>query len=53
MFREELLRKIPSNYDLVFHEHYTLPFLKRTVKKDYGVEIKDNTHLKIILEKSF
>lgn len=48
--REELLSSIPDEYEIEFHEHFILPFLKNTVKKDFGIFIKDNTHLKLILK---
>ena len=50
--REDLLAKIPLSYDVVFHEHYTLPYLLQTVKKDTGIEIKDPTHMKLILKRT-
>jgi hypothetical protein len=50
--REALLAKIPENYDVIFHEHYVLPYIFQSVKDDVGIEIKDPTHLKLILRKS-
>lgn len=50
--REELLRTITDKYDITFHEHFVLPFLKKKVKEDFGIILKDNTHLKLILEKT-
>ncbi len=49
--REQFLSMLPDNYEISFHEHYILPFLFNQVKKDFGVEIKDNTHLKLILKR--
>ena len=49
--REALLAKIPENYDVIFHEHYVLPYIFQSVKDDVGIEIKDPTHLKLILRK--
>lgn len=49
--REVLLAKIPEEYDVIFHEHYVLPYIFQSVKKDFGIEIKDPTHLKLILKK--
>jgi hypothetical protein len=49
--REDLLAKIPLNYDVLFHEHYVLPYVWQTVKDDTGIEIKDPTHLKLILSR--
>jgi hypothetical protein len=50
--REDLLAKIPMEYDVVFHEHYVLPYLLQTVKDDTGIELKDPTHLKLILRRN-
>jgi hypothetical protein len=50
--REALLGKIGMEYDIVFHEHYVLPYLLQTVRDDLGIEIKDPTHLKLILRKT-
>jgi hypothetical protein len=47
---EYLLSLIPDNYEIVFYEHYSLPFLKEQVNKDFGINIKDNTHIKMILK---
>jgi len=49
--REALLAKIPMEYDIIFHEHYVLPYLLQTVRDDVGIEIKDPTHLKLILRR--
>lgn len=48
---ENLLSRIPDNYEVVFHEHYILPFLKQQVRKDFKVDLKDNTHIKMILRR--
>lgn len=50
LFREDLLSMIPPKYRVIYHEHYVLPYLRRTVRNDFGIELKDPTHLKIILE---
>jgi hypothetical protein len=50
--REELLAKVPGEYDVLFHEHYVLPYIWTTVKTDMGIELKDPTHLKLILVKN-
>lgn len=50
--REELLSKVPAEYDVLFHEHYVLPYIWTTVKADVGIELKDPTHLKMILMKN-
>jgi len=50
LYREKLLSMIPDNYSILYHEHFTLPYIKESVKEDLGIEIKDNTHLKLILK---
>jgi hypothetical protein len=50
--RENLLAKIPKEYDVIFHEHYILPYILQTVKDDTGIEIKDPTHIKLILKRN-
>ena len=50
--REDLLAKIPAEYDVVFHEHYVLPYILQTVQDDVGIELKDPTHLKLILRRN-
>lgn len=50
--RESLLSKIPDSYDITFHEHFVLPHLYQTVKSEIGIEIKDPTHLKLILKRN-
>lgn len=49
--REDLLSKIPMGYDVIFHEHYVLPYILQTVRDEVGIELKDPTHLKLILRK--
>lgn len=46
---EQFLYRIPNHYEVVYFEHYTLPFLKEQVFKDFGVQLRDPTHGKILL----
>lgn len=50
--REELLSSIPDEYSIEFHEHFVLPYIKSVVRKDFNIDIKDNTHLKLILKRT-
>ncbi len=52
LYREDLLSMIPKEYNVMYHEHFVLPFIKRTVKDEVGIDMKDPTHLKLILEKT-
>lgn len=48
---EEFLKKIPKNYKVIYLHHYTLPFLREQIEKDFGFILEDFTHAKILLEK--
>ena len=49
---EELMSKIPSDkYNISYYEHYVLPYTKNRIMKEEGIELKDNTHIKMILER--
>ena len=48
---EELKAIVPDDYRVTFFEHFTLPYTAWQIRKDFGIELKDPTHLKIILEK--
>lgn len=43
--------RIPTNYEVVIYERYALPFTVDRVKRDFDVELSDNTHVKILLRK--
>ncbi len=47
---EEMLARFPKEYVPTFVEHYTLPFLREQVMKDFGIQLQDRTHLKLILK---
>ena len=52
IYLEELLEKIPIKYELMYLDHYILPFTKKKVKEDMDIDIVDNTHCKIILKRT-
>ncbi len=47
---EELKRLIPDNYEIIYENHYALKWTKNKAYEDFGYEIKDNTHIKLILK---
>ena len=51
LLTEEILLKIPSSYRVKYYDHYTLPFLKDQVMKDFGIELNTKTHYKLLLER--
>lgn len=48
---EEFLGKLPKNYEIIYIEHYTLPFLREKIFEDFGFTIGDATHAKILLKR--
>lgn len=48
---EELLQLIPDAYEPEFVDHFILPFARQQARKELGVDIVDNTHVKLILQK--
>lgn len=48
---EALLEKIPDDYEIVYKEHYVLPYIKQQIKKDCGINLNEATHFKILLKK--
>jgi len=48
---EEFVSSIPNGYFPVFKEHFTLPFLRRKVREDFGIDLTDRTHVKLVLER--
>lgn len=49
---EEMLSKIPTNtYSFEYQDHYILPFIARSVKAEFGITLKEKTHIKLILKK--
>lgn len=40
-----------TDYYTIYEKQYTLPFLKEQVKKDFGIDLIDNTHINLILKR--
>lgn len=51
VFREELMKRIPSSYRLVYKDVFTLPYTSWQIRKDFGFELTEHTHIKLILER--
>jgi len=48
---EQLIAELPNNYRIIYQEHYTPDYLVENIKKDFGFELTEKTHLKIIIER--
>lgn len=47
---EDLMREIPNNYSILFDNHYVLPYIRKHIRQDFGIDLQDPTHYKLILE---
>jgi len=44
-------KRIPNNWNIIFEEHYLYDFIKQQVKKDFDIDLKEKTHLKMIIKR--
>lgn len=47
---ETLKKKIPNEYKISYEDSFILPYLKRTIKEDFDIEINHSTHTKMVLK---
>ena len=50
---EDFMQMIPRQYRPIYFEHFTLPYTRACVERDFGIQLQDNTHLKLILENPY
>ena len=48
---EQLLAMIPEDYEILYQEHYVLPYVRQSIQHDSGIILKDPTHFKLLLRK--
>tara|TARA_R110000772_G_scaffold95789_1_gene194127 strand:- start:1774 stop:2598 length:825 start_codon:yes stop_codon:yes gene_type:complete len=48
---ETVKTKIPSNYKIVYEDHFVLPFIQNKVIEDFNIKIKYPSHSKFIIQK--
>lgn len=48
---QEFLSKIPTEYTVDYYNEFLLPYTKQKVLEDFGIVLKDTTHVKLILRK--
>lgn len=52
LYVSEFLDLIPiAEYEILYQDIYTLPYLKQQVKSDFDVDLVDTTHIKILLKR--
>lgn len=47
---KELLDFFPK-FDVLYHKHYTLPYIYQIVKEDFGIELLKETHINVIFKR--
>lgn len=47
---EDLFSKIPEEYEIVYFNHFILPFNREKIRDDFDIELKENTHIKMLLK---
>ena len=50
IYVEDFLKCFEEQYNIAYLERFKVPFLEKCWKEDFDIEIKDNTHIKIIFE---
>lgn len=48
---EQLLKMIPEEYEITYMDHFTLAYTAWQIKKDFNIDLKTPTHIKIILKR--
>ena len=48
---EELFNLIPDTYEYVYYRPYILEWTRDKVKEDFGIQLTDPTHIKLILKR--
>ena len=48
---DAIINNLSSNYSVMYRKDYILPFLYDTVKKDFGIELKNTTHTQLIFKR--
>lgn len=49
---ETLKKKIPNNWKIIYENHYTYEYIKNQIKQDFDIDLKEKTHLQMIIENS-
>lgn len=50
VYYDSVIKGLADKYEVMYENRFTLPFLHDKVMKDFGIDIKDATHIKLILK---
>lgn len=48
---EQMLDMIPDHYEIIYQEHYVMPFVRQHIYHDSGIDLQDPTHFKLLLKR--
>lgn len=48
---QDLYAAIPNDYDILYEDHNTIVYLTEIWEKEFDIDIKDKTHIKLILKR--
>ncbi len=51
IYTEDLMKRMPDSYRLVYADVFTLPYTAWQIRRDFGFELTDHTHVKLIFER--
>ena len=49
---QTLRSKIPGNYKIIFQDNYIYSYFRTIIEQDFGINIKQTTHTKMIIQRS-
>lgn len=52
IYTSTFLSKIPEDYSVSYYEEFSLPFITESIKKDFKIDLRDTTHVKLIINKN-
>lgn len=50
IYTNDLIVKMIQRYDIEYFKHYILQFVYDRISRDWGIQLKDNTHIKAIFK---
>ena len=50
VYYDSVIKGLADKYEVMYENRFTLPFLHDKVMKDFGIDIKDATHIKLVLK---
>ena len=49
---EDFLHKIPNTYTIKVIDHFVLPYIRDSIKRDFDIDVVDRTHIKLVLSRN-